>query len=207
MVEKLKVQSTDMKSNLFSERSKDSDDTTPSLLNPNSLTTEELTIPSSLDSGFDHDEESILIQIPCPGLTVRNVLSSDGTTSVQGTARTNTRRWVPGFCTICLSAFEEGHDIVWSSNSKCDHCFHTDCMQQWLTKQQRSVQAEGPVCPCCRRDFVIDPYDLTTVQSPLSEDETDRRRYSTVPNSTVDTDESSLTCPFGDDECRTTSSP
>jgi hypothetical protein len=21
-------------------------------------------------------------------------------------------------------------------------------------------QREGPLCPCCRRDFVIDPYDL-----------------------------------------------
>lgn len=175
-----------------------------SLSNPNSFTTDELTVPSPMDSGFDHDEESILIQIPCPGLNVRNVLSSDGITTVQGTARTNALRWVPGFCTICLSAFEVGHDIVWSSNANCDHCFHTDCMQQWLTKQQRSVNAEGPVCPCCRRDFVIDPYDLVSVQPPLAEDGTDRSRYATAPNLPVDTEESShLTCPLGDDERRT----
>jgi Ring finger domain len=200
------VQSAHAKSNQLPEQKKKTDDITPSLASPNSFTTEELTAPSSLDSGFDYDEESILIQIPCPGLNVRNLISSDGTASVRGTARTHTRRLVPGFCTICLSAFEVGHDIVWSSNSKCDHCFHADCMQQWLTKQQRSVNAEGPVCPCCRRDFVVDPYDLMTVQSPFTEDESGRKSCASVPNSPVDTDESSLTCPLGDDE-RTTSSP
>lgn len=186
------VQCVDTKSNLSEQKQKPDD------------VTEELTIPPSLDSGFDYEEETVLIQVPCPGLNVRSEVTSDGTVSVRGTARSHTRRSVPGFCTICLSAFEVGHDIVWSSNSQCDHCFHTDCMQQWLTKQQRSINAEGPVCPCCRRDFVIDPYDLISVQSPRSEVEPDRIH---VPNSPVDTDESSLTCPLGDDERRTSNSP
>jgi hypothetical protein len=27
--------------------------------------------------------------------------------------------------------------------------------QEWLLNQR-----EGPLCPCCRQDFVVDPYDL-----------------------------------------------
>jgi hypothetical protein len=80
-------------------------------------------------------------------------------------------------------------------------------MQQWLTKQQRSVNAEGPVCPCCRRDFVIDPYDLITIQSPLASGETDRSCRASAPNAPVDTDESSYSCPFGDEERPTARSP
>lgn len=63
-------------------------------------------------------------------------------------------RRVPVECSICLCEYEVGSDIVWSSNSQCDHVFHTKCIEQWLMKQR-----EGPFCPCCRRDFVIDPFD------------------------------------------------
>lgn len=64
-------------------------------------------------------------------------------------------RKVENECSICLCEYNVGSDIVWSSNPKCEHVFHTSCIEQWLMKQR-----EGPLCPCCRRDFVIDPFDL-----------------------------------------------
>eukprot|EP00538_Stauroneis_constricta_P011336 CAMPEP_0119547676 /NCGR_PEP_ID=MMETSP1352-20130426/1739_1 /TAXON_ID=265584 /ORGANISM="Stauroneis constricta, Strain CCMP1120" /LENGTH=636 /DNA_ID=CAMNT_0007592663 /DNA_START=355 /DNA_END=2265 /DNA_ORIENTATION=+ len=82
------------------------------------------------------------VELPMPGLSI-------------GKARSLSKRLVPTTCSICLCDYEVGSDIVWSSNSACDHVFHTECIEQWLTKQR-----EGPLCPCCRRDFIIDPYDL-----------------------------------------------
>jgi len=64
-------------------------------------------------------------------------------------------REVPNECSICLCEYEIKSDIVWSSNPQCDHVFHTQCIEQWLMKQRG-----GPLCPCCRRDFVIDPFDF-----------------------------------------------
>lgn len=64
-------------------------------------------------------------------------------------------RKVPNECSICLCEYTLGSDIVWSSNPQCDHVFHTNCIEQWLMKQR-----DGPLCPCCRRDFVIDPFDF-----------------------------------------------
>jgi len=64
-------------------------------------------------------------------------------------------RKVPIECSICLCEYTIGSDIVWSSNPQCDHVFHTNCIEQWLMKQR-----DGPLCPCCRRDFVIDPFDF-----------------------------------------------
>jgi hypothetical protein len=60
----------------------------------------------------------------------------------------------PSTCTICLTTYIVGSEIVWSSNSACDHVFHADCAEQWLARQR-----EGPLCPCCRRDFIVDPYE------------------------------------------------
>jgi hypothetical protein len=64
-------------------------------------------------------------------------------------------RKVSNECSICLCEYTLGSDIVWSSNPQCDHVFHTNCIEQWLMKQR-----DGPLCPCCRRDFVIDPFDF-----------------------------------------------
>lgn len=84
------------------------------------------------------EEEARLVQIPVPGLY---------------TEKTETRL-VPGTCTICLCDYEPGSDVVWSSSNLCEHVFHAECIEAWLMKQR-----EGPLCPCCRRDFIIDPYD------------------------------------------------
>jgi hypothetical protein len=84
------------------------------------------------------EDGSSMIRVPLPGLYVEK----------KGT------RLVPGVCAICLCDYEVGTDVVWSSNASCEHVFHAECIEAWLMKQR-----EGPLCPCCRRDFVIDPYD------------------------------------------------
>mmetsp|Transcript_707 Transcript_707/g.1569 ORF Transcript_707/g.1569 Transcript_707/m.1569 type:complete len:422 (-) Transcript_707:508-1773(-) len=63
-------------------------------------------------------------------------------------------RTVRNECPICLCPYKVGSDIVWSSNPHCDHVYHKICIEEWSMKQQ-----DGPLCPCCRRDFVIDPFD------------------------------------------------
>lgn len=83
-------------------------------------------------------EESGFIAVPSPGLN-----GSD------------TTRLVPCSCIICLQQYQVGEEIVWSSNPDCEHVFHESCIERWLIKQRG-----GPLCPCCRRDFIIDPFDL-----------------------------------------------
>lgn len=94
-------------------------------------------------------------------------------------------RKVPNECSICLCEYNVGSDIVWSSNPKCEHVFHTSCIEQWLLKQR-----EGPLCPCCRRDFVIDPFD----SSPDETDDLEKgapsrnsNHQETTPSTNVDT--------------------
>jgi len=111
------------------------------------------------EDGYDDEEESKFIEIPLSGLILREgAFAGDATTQAPlVTCCTGTKRCVPAFCAICLSGYEPGTEIVWSSNRQCSHVFHQDCIRQWLIKLP---QREGPICPCCRRDFLIDPYDL-----------------------------------------------
>lgn len=108
------------------------------------------------------DDETLMIRIPLQGLF---------------TERKNETRLVPGMCTICLSVYEVGSKIVWSSNSSCEHVFHEECIETWLMKQR-----EGPLCPCCRRDFIVDPFDMEDgmesdvwIQRTLSEEDIPRQ--------------------------------
>jgi Ring finger domain len=116
--------------------------------------------------GGDMDEEGF-VWIPEPGLPRKalldflgsginssNNLQGSNHSSGQDTSTPNNLRQVPNECSICLCEYTVGSDVVWSSNPQCDHVFHENCIEQWLMKQR-----EGPLCPCCRRDFVIDPFD------------------------------------------------
>ena len=49
-------------------------------------------------------------------------------------------------CSICLADYDDGDDICWSQNDKCNHFFHKECIQTWLLTHEE--------CPCCRRDFL-----------------------------------------------------
>ena len=90
---------------------------------------------------------------------------------VMGSAET--RRDVPNGCAICLSEFEAGDRVTWSSNADCPHCFHEQCLLNWMLavgkKKQRQHshndildESIDPIqlaitfpklCPCCRRPF------------------------------------------------------
>jgi hypothetical protein len=82
----------------------------------------------------------------------------------QGLRATLNMRLVPNLCAICLSDYEVGEVIVWSSNRSCEHAFHADCMESWLMKQRGA-----PLCPCCRQDFVVDPLDENEQYDPETE--------------------------------------
>lgn len=118
----------------------------------------------------DEEEESRFIEIPLPGLILRQgAYAGDIITQPPlATCRTGTKRCVPAFCAICLSGYEPGTEVVWSSNRQCAHVFHQDCIRQWLIKLP---QREGPICPCCRRDFLVDPYDLVLASARADDGE------------------------------------
>ncbi|KAL3902592.1 MAG: hypothetical protein SGILL_010772 [Bacillariaceae sp.] len=122
-----------------------------------------------IETKNDDDEEDTFILVPEPGLSKGAFLeigggSDDSDNNKQSTPDTiETMRQVPNECSICLCEYTVGSDIVWSSNPQCDHVFHEECIEQWLMKQR-----EGPLCPCCRRDFVIDPFDDIEVVGEIS---------------------------------------
>ena len=92
----------------------------------------------------------------------------------------STARLVPCLCVICLGQYEVGEVLVWSSNPVCEHAFHEHCIEKWLMKQRG-----GPLCPCCRRNFIIDPFDLDDVEGAVdspSHDRDEESTTSTVPD-------------------------
>jgi hypothetical protein len=56
-------------------------------------------------------------------------------------------------CNICLIAFEPNDIVAWSCNRKCPHCFHSDCIIEWLLRR--------PTCPSCRQDYIKKNNDTT----------------------------------------------
>lgn len=92
------------------------------------------------------DEDTLFVEVPAPGFQFASASLLVGQM---------TSRLVPNVCSICLCNYYPGNKIVWSSNEACEHVFHESCILQWIMKQR-----EGPLCPCCRRDFVLDPYDM-----------------------------------------------
>mmetsp|Transcript_26457 Transcript_26457/g.39141 ORF Transcript_26457/g.39141 Transcript_26457/m.39141 type:complete len:299 (+) Transcript_26457:119-1015(+) len=97
----------------------------------------------------DNDKHTIFVEVPKQGL--------GSTTEI---------RLVSDMCAICLSNYEIGEEIVWSTNQLCEHVFHVECIERWLMKQRGL-----PLCPCCRADFVIDPLDQESLDQEDNADE------------------------------------
>ena len=57
------------------------------------------------------------------------------------------RRCRDANCSICMMCYEDGDEVIWSPNSKCVHCYHSDCILTWLSRGKKK-------CPCCRMDFI-----------------------------------------------------
>ena len=57
-------------------------------------------------------------------------------------------REVADSCAICLSSYEEGDIVCWSSNATCPHVFHHGCIAGWIRRRNTSS------CPVCRQEFV-----------------------------------------------------
>lgn len=133
----------------------------------------------------DDEEAHYAIRVPTAGLYVDE---------------TPTTRLVPATCTICLTSYSVDTDIVWSSNKLCDHVFHVECAEQWLMRQR-----EGPLCPCCRRDFVVDPYDIENGDNVFDEGnfqaeslDPHNPELARIPTASVDEEQASMPFPVGD---------
>lgn len=50
-------------------------------------------------------------------------------------------------CSVCMMCYEDGDEVIWSPNSECIHCYHSDCILTWLSRGKNK-------CPCCRMDFI-----------------------------------------------------
>lgn len=105
---------------------------------------------------YNDDNDDAYILVPKPGLPDGASIYEFNSNLVAANKNQdiNDLRKVPNECSICLCEYIVGSDLVYSSNPQCDHVFHADCIEQWIMKQR-----DGPLCPCCRRDFVIDPFD------------------------------------------------
>lgn len=61
-------------------------------------------------------------------------------------------------CSICLEIFETGEEVSWSRNRECNHCYHQECISQWLIKHDE--------CPVCRNDYLFDDWKYNQLPPP-----------------------------------------
>lgn len=99
-------------------------------------------------------------------------------TGCNGNVQSDDKREVPIFCAICLSEYDILDEVCWSSNSKCTHVFHKECVVQWLvalgkrqskmkrfprTLNEKHLLDHNFECPCCRQEFIIKGSDKEEV--------------------------------------------
>lgn len=89
------------------------------------------------DHKHQHLENETILKLPCSGDTLCG-------------GKEKSFRIVTSSCAICLSCYQVGERIVWSSNVACAHLYHHNCMVTWMNKRN-SID-----CPCCRQNFVVE---------------------------------------------------
>lgn len=75
-------------------------------------------------------------------------------------------------CSICLSAFQEGHTLT---TLPCRHCFHSDCIRKWCTTAKPQ---DDLTCPLCKQSIRLP--NQSAVTPPATPSASER---STVANS------------------------
>lgn len=106
-------------------------------------------------SNDDETKDTLFITLPLPGCQ-----KVDGDVEMSGS------RLVSAVCAVCLVEYAVGDEITWSSNCKCPHAFHAECMTEYV-KRKRDVAP----CPMCRRDFLAKEEVRTVVAEPTTSDE------------------------------------
>ena len=148
------TEDTDIEQGLVRKKEKGASKTEPKVTSTTTATasTDNIRTSTTLMDASEKtlDEDSLYIEVPALGLSPAQQFLNSTVPTIHPKLRL-----AQNMCSICLCNYEVGSDIVWSSNELCDHVFHEQCIEQWLLKQR-----EGPLCPCCRRDFIMDPYDL-----------------------------------------------
>ena len=96
-----------------------------------------------IDAPEQHDFRSCgeccqsVVLVPKPGQS----------SAAGGGSTCDPKREVPNLCCICLTDYQSGQEIAWSSNWSCRHVFHKSCLMPWLIKTLR--------CPVCRQSFLV----------------------------------------------------
>ena len=74
--------------------------------------------------------------------------SDQATTTAESTS-------VPNCCAICIESYKVGDSVTFSTNPKCCHAFHTDCIVNYFVSSNQSKNNEQYACPVCRQDFLL----------------------------------------------------
>ena len=130
------------------------------------MTDIEMAHPNKLDMPMNHSDgrpQSQHTHIAIPKPAHKNQPNSS-TQDSEAVVDEQLLREVPAFCAICLKEYEVLDTVSWSSNSKCTHVFHKDCISSWfvtMLKKRVSIKTTNPAmvstrleCPMCRQDFL-----------------------------------------------------
>lgn len=99
---------------------------------------------NNIDSGYKDEMSTSPTR---SSFNTRKSLFSSSHDSVQiGTLRSSHASSV---CGICLDDYRVGEYIAHSHNEDCIHCYHKDCILEWL------VRTKYKSCPICRREFLL----------------------------------------------------
>jgi hypothetical protein len=86
----------------------------------------------------------------------------------------NGSRRVAAACAVCLSPYDVGDTVTWSPQRKCQHAYHSQCIEEWLARKEHSA------CPCCRQEFCYDNDDDYELASTVDDEEAEQQEDTVV---------------------------